>query len=240
MKLNRESVIALTGASRGIGRATALALGGRGVRLGLLARSGEGLCKLEGELGALGAAGMLSRVGDVRDRATTDGWIDAILEKWGRLDALINNAGVGIMKPVGELTDEDWAAMIETNLTGPFRLIRRAIEPMRRAGGGHIINVSSMAGEVGFAGGGGYCASKFGLQGLSECLIHEVRRDGIKVTILGPGSVDTRFDAKNPDADAAWKIVPEEIARTIVFLLESPDNTMVTKLQIRPTLKGKK
>lgn len=239
MEITGETIIALTGASRGIGEAAARGLAAKGARLALLARSEEALRKLEGELRKAGAADVFIYPADLRDAKRVAGFIPAVTDKWGGLDVLINNAGVGIMKPVEELTDEDFATVIETNLAGPFRLMRAAIAPMRERGGGHIINVSSIAGEVGFAGGGAYCASKFGLQGLSECLMAEVRREGIKVTILAPGSVDTRFDSKDPQ-DTSWKVAPSEIARTIVYLIESPKNTMATKLQIRPTLQGKK
>jgi NADP-dependent 3-hydroxy acid dehydrogenase YdfG len=239
MEITSNTVIAITGASRGIGEAAARALAGKGARLALMARSEDVLQELAPELPAAGAADVLIYPGDVGDPAIAAGFIPAILKKWGRLDVLINNAGVGIMKPVEQLTDQDWNTVINTNLAGPFRLMRAAIAPMRAAGGGHIINVSSIAGEVAFASGGAYCASKFGLQGLSECLMAEVRREGIKVSILAPGSVDTRFDSNDPQ-DTSWKVPPSEIARTIVYLIESPKNTMASKIQIRPTLQGKK
>lgn len=239
MNIGAETVIAVTGATRGIGRATSLALAGRGARIAVLARDAAALDELEAAMRAAGAADVFPLAGDVSEPAVTSSWMTGILDRWGRIDVLVNNAGFSIKKPVEELTDEDWRAVIETNLTGPFRLMRAAVPPMKRQGGGHIINVSSISGEVGFPGGGVYCASKFGLQGVSDCLMQEVRRDGIKVTILGPGSVDTRFDDKDPAADNSWKIPPEEIARTIVYLIESPDNTVPTKVQIRPTLKGR-
>lgn len=239
MEISGKTVIAVTGATRGIGRETVLALARRGARVAILARGREAVGALEPELRALGAADVITRAGDVSVAAVTTAWTNDILARWGRLDVLVNNAGFSIKKPVAELTDEDWDAVIATNLTGAFRLMRAAVPPMKRQGGGHIINVSSISGEVGFPGGGVYCASKFGLQGVSDCLMQEVRRDGIKVTILGPGSVDTRFDTSEPDADNSWKIPPAEIARTIVYLIESPDNTVPTKIQIRPTLKGR-
>lgn len=227
----------MTGASRGIGRAVALALASTGVRLAATARSSPELATLEAEARAAGASDALVMAADLRDPATPDRFIAAVLERWGRLDALVNNAGIGMKKPVRDLTDEDWSAALETNLTAPFRMMRRAIDPMRAQGGGHIINVASIAAEVGFADGGAYCAGKFGLRGLAECLALEVRREGIKVTTLEPGSVDTRFDAAG--GDTSWKIPPAEIARTILYLLASPDHVMVTKLEIRPTLRGK-
>jgi NADP-dependent 3-hydroxy acid dehydrogenase YdfG len=239
VELGKPSVVAVTGASRGIGRAVAAALAVRGVRLALLARSGEALAELASELKERGAADVLVQAGDVGDPSTAAAWISSILDRWGKLDALINNAGVGIMKPIVDLSDEDWDTVLATNLSGPFRLIRAALPAMREAGAGHIVNISSVAGEVGFAGGGAYCASKFGLQGLSECLMQEVRREGIKVTIVGPGSVATRFDAKEPGEDAAWKIPPEEIARTVIYALEAPTGSMATKIQVRPTLQNK-
>lgn len=239
MDLTQDTVIAITGASSGIGRALAEALAPRGVRLALMARSGNVLNELDTELRSAGAGDVLVRAGDVGDPETTSSWIASMLDRWGRIDALVNNAGIGIMKPIADLTDEDWNTTLATNVSGPFRLIRTALPAMRAAGGGHIINISSIAGEVGFAGGGAYCASKFALQGLSECLMQEVRKEGVKVTIVGPGSVDTRFDAKDPTKDTSWKISPEEIARTIIYALESPTGTMPTKIQIRPTLQNK-
>lgn len=241
MKLTPETVVAVTGATSGIGRALAEALAPRGVRLGLLARSGKVLAELEPALRSAGAADVLVRPADVGDPAAAPAWIADILDRWGRLDVLVNNAGIGILKPVAELTDADWDRTLATNLTGPFRLIRAALPAMRRARGGHIVNVSSIAGEVGFAGGGAYCASKFALQGLSECLMQEVRKEGVKVTIVGPGSVDTRFDAPGAGkpADTSWKIPPAEIARTILYAIESPAGVMPTKIQVRPTLQNK-
>lgn len=238
MRLDRETAALVTGASKGIGEATALALARRGARLLLTARSGGKLKAIAAEARRLGAADVCVVAGDLRDAAIVDRCVAETLDRWGRLDALINNAGLGIMKPVADLSDEDFERVIGTNLTAPFRLMRAAIAPMRRQGGGHIVNVSSIAGEVAFAGGGAYCASKFGLQGLSECLMQEVRREGIKVTIVCPGSVDTRFDDAGT-GDTSWKIPPGEIARTIVYALEAPGNTMATKLHVRPTLKGK-
>lgn len=237
MQLTPDTVFAITGASRGMGRAIAEAAALKKCRVALLARSEDALIELESHLRKLGATDVLRLTASITESDTAEAWIGAILDKWGRLDALINNAGIGIMKPVEQLTDEDWCDVIGTNLTAPFRMIRRAIAPMKKQGGGHIINISSIAGEFGFANGGAYCASKFGLQGLSDCLMQEVRKEGIKVTILGPGSVNTRFDSKETSAD--WKVQPDEIARTVIYLLESPDNVMATKLQIRPTLQGR-
>ncbi len=239
MRLDADRVLAITGASRGIGRAVARELAACRTRLALLARSAEALAGLETELRRLGAADVFRQAGDVGDPAVTEAWLTEILNRWGRVDALINNAGVGIIKPVEALTDDDIERTLLTNLIGPLRLMRAAIPLMRRQGSGHIVNISSIAGEVGFAGGGAYCASKFGLQGLSECLMAEVRRDGLKVSLVCPGSVDTRFDAARPGEDASWKIPPEEIARTIRFLLESPDRVMASKIHLRPTLQGK-
>lgn len=239
MDLTAQYVIAVTGASRGIGRATALAMASRGVRVAALARSASDLRDLDREMRQAGAADTLIMAADLRTPATPDLWITSILEKWGRIDALVNNAGVNVKKSVDELTDEDWATVIETNLTAPFRAIRRVIAPMREQGGGHIVNVASIAAEVGFAGGGAYCASKFGLRGMADALTHEVRRDGIKVTTLEPGSVDTRFDSAAPGRDTSWKIPPAEIARAIVHLLQAPDHVLVSKLEIRPTLQGR-
>lgn len=237
MELTDKTSIAVTGASRGIGRSIALALAEKGVRLALLSRSRDELHAVAQEVSRRGAPAPHVHVGSVADAADVAAFLAEIKSKSGRLDALINNAGIGIMKPVDELSDDDFLDSLHTNLVGPFRLMRGALKLMKAQGsGGHIINISSVAGEVGFPKGGAYCASKFGLEGLSECLMQEVRREGIKVSVVEPGSVNTRFGSGE---DTDWKLSPDEVARSVVHLLESADNALINKLQLRPTLQGK-
>ncbi len=152
---------------------------------------------------------------------------------FGGLDYLINNAGIGIFKPVHELSLQEWRQVIDTNLTGPFYAIKAAVPAMLRRGGGHIINIGSMAGKSAFAGGAAYNASKFGLLGLSEAALIDLRYHGIRVSSVLPGSVDTPF-AGNPTG-ATWKIQPQDVAQAVLYLLQSDPRITVSELDIRPS-----
>jgi NAD(P)-dependent dehydrogenase (short-subunit alcohol dehydrogenase family) len=155
----------------------------------------------------------------------------------GGLDILVNNAGIGIFRPVGELTLEDWRATLDINLTGVFYCCREAIPRLRHSGGGAIVNVSSLAGKNPFAGGAAYNASKFGLNGFSEALMLDHRRDRIRVTYVMPGSVDTDFSPRSERA--SWKIAPEDVAEAVVLALRMPDRTTVSRIEMRPSIPPK-
>jgi len=159
---------------------------------------------------------------------------------FGGVDVLINNAGVGFFKNLEEMTLQDWNSVIETNLTGVFLCTREAIPRMRKRGGGYIINVSSLAGKNAFPSATAYNASKFGLNGMSEALMQEVRYDGIKVTYLMPGSVATHFNGHTPGPEDAWKVQPEDIARIVLDLLRQDPRTLPSAVEIRPSKPPKK
>ncbi len=153
---------------------------------------------------------------------------------FGRLDVLVNNAGVSEAAPVDELTPRQWRTVIETNLNGPFYCCRQAVPLMRKSGGGFIINIGSLAGKHVFAGGSAYNASKFGLAGFTEAAMLDLRHDNIRVSTIMPGSVDTKFSRPGaPPAD--WKIAPEYIAETVVHLLRTPSRTLISRVEVRPT-----
>jgi NAD(P)-dependent dehydrogenase (short-subunit alcohol dehydrogenase family) len=156
-------------------------------------------------------------------------------EVWGGVDVLVNNAGVGFFKNLEAMTLEEWDSILETNLTGVFLATRAAIPRMRKRGGGYIFNLSSLAGKNAFAKATAYNASKFGLNGLSEALMQEVRYDGIKVTYLMPGSVNTYFNGTAPDPEATWKIQPEDVAEIVVDLLRHPSRSLPSRVEIRPS-----
>jgi 3-oxoacyl-[acyl-carrier protein] reductase len=175
-------------------------------------------------------------VADVRRYEDCCKLIRAAAARFGGLDILVNNAGIGIMKPVDQLTPEEWDATIETNLSGVFYCCREAIPLMRQRGGGYIFNLSSLAGVNPFAGGSAYNASKFGVNGFSEAMMQDVRYDGIRVSYIMPGSVDTDFAAApGGKPRETWKLTGEDIAKAVVDLYKFPRSALASRIEMRPS-----
>ncbi|MGD0922283.1 MAG: SDR family NAD(P)-dependent oxidoreductase [Terriglobia bacterium] len=175
-------------------------------------------------------------VADVRRYDDCRALIRAASERFGGLDILVNNAGIGVMKPVDQLTAEEWDATIETNLSGVFYCCREAIPLLRQRGGGYIFNISSLAGVNPFAGGSAYNASKFGLNGFSEAMMQDVRYDGIRVSYIMPGSVDTDFAAApGSKSRETWKLTGEDIAKAVVDLYKFPRTALASRIEMRPS-----
>jgi NADP-dependent 3-hydroxy acid dehydrogenase YdfG len=221
----------ISGASRGIGEATARLLHARGYGVGLLARNGARLEALAREL-----PGALALVGDVRRREDWERAVGRMEEAFGGLFALINNAGIGIMKPVAELSEEEVREVLEVNLMGPFLGLKAAL-PLLLRSQGVVVNVGSLAGKNAFKGGAAYNASKFGLLGLMGAAMLELREMGVRVVNVLPGSVDTGF-AGSPVGEG-WKLAPEDVARAILFALEMPERALLSEIEIRPTRSGR-
>jgi NAD(P)-dependent dehydrogenase (short-subunit alcohol dehydrogenase family) len=152
-------------------------------------------------------------------------------ERFATLDILINNAGVGIFRSVGDMTVEEWHAQIDTNLNGAFYCSREALQRFGNQRGGYIINISSLAGKNPIAGGAAYNASKFGLNGFSEAMMLDHRYQNVRVSYVMPGSVATEFG----DGGADWKIAPHDVAEVVVLLLRMPARTTVSRVEIRPS-----
>jgi NAD(P)-dependent dehydrogenase (short-subunit alcohol dehydrogenase family) len=226
----------VTGGSRGIGFAIAMALVKDGASVVV---TGLKKPRLDDAVAELGRAGDPSRVhgvvADVRDRAAVDALVADAERRFGRLDVLVNNAGLGIFADVEKMTDEDWRRQIDTNLTGAFHCTRAAIPAMRRAGGGWIVNIASLAGRNYFAGGAAYCATKAGLVAFSEAVMQEVRHDGIRVTVVMPGSVSTEFNGRAVSAADAWKLTPDDVAQCVMDLLRHPARSLPSKVELRPS-----
>jgi NAD(P)-dependent dehydrogenase (short-subunit alcohol dehydrogenase family) len=160
----------------------------------------------------------------------------ACVEKFGGLDILVNNAGVGFFDTtVEEMSSDDFRLTLETNLFGVFYACHHAIPLMKKRGGGYIFNISSLAGQNPHARMAAYNASKFALNGFSEALMQEVRHDGIKVSYICPGSVNTAFGGDTPDPSKAWQLQPEDIARVIIDLLNFDPRALPSKVEIRPS-----
>jgi NAD(P)-dependent dehydrogenase (short-subunit alcohol dehydrogenase family) len=153
--------------------------------------------------------------------------------RFGGVDFLINNAGIGIFKSVADLTPEEWRRSIDLNLSGVYYCSHEALPRMQKRGGGYIVNISSLAGKNAFAGGAAYNASKFGLNGFSEAMMLDHRYQDVRVSYIMPGSVDTDFGPRT--GAAAWKIQPEDIAEVVAMLLGMPARTLISRVEVRPS-----
>ena len=226
----------VTGATEGIGRATAFALGRAGWQVGVCARTASRVDALLGELAVAGIR-TAGRAGDVGDERDAPAIVRHVTDALGAVDALVNNAGVLIAKPFEELTPADWDRTMATNLRSLFLMTREVLPEMRRRRRGTVVNVASLAGRNGFVGGTAYAASKHAVLGFSKSLMLEVRRDGIRVVAVCPGSVGTAMLRDQPllKADPDKILKPEDVAATILHVLELPERALVSELDIRPT-----
>jgi len=226
----------VTGATHGIGRATAFALGRAGFQVGVCARTAakvdELVQALQGEgITAAGAAA------DVSDPSQVSLALKRIVGALGEVGVLVNNAGVLIARPLEELTLADWDATMATNLRGLFLVTQAVLPAMRRRREGTVVNVASLAGRNGFVGGTAYAASKHGVLGFSRSLMLEVRKEGIRVVTICPGSVDTGMLRDQPllKSDPQRILQPEDVAAAILHAVQLPDRALVSELDLRPT-----
>jgi 3-oxoacyl-[acyl-carrier protein] reductase len=231
-----ESTAFITGATHGIGRATAFALGRAGYAVGVCARTAANVETLVAELRAAGitAAGAAADVGRPEPVAQAVG---RVTEALGEIGLLVNNAGVLIARPFEELTLEDWDTTMATNLRSLFLVTQAVLPGMRRRRAGTVVNVASLAGRNGFAGGTAYTASKHAVLGFARSLMLEVRKDGIRVITICPGSVDTGMlrDQAMLKSDPQRILRPEDVAEAIVAAVRLPARAMVSEIDVRPT-----
>ena len=234
-------VAIVTGGSRGIGRGIAAALLGDGVHVAITGVNPDHLREAESALAPVSTAGakLHTFVADVRDHLAVASAIDETVRRLGGLDILVNNAGVGWFGTVESEPHEDWRRVIDTNLTGVFNCCHAAIPHLRRRGEGYIINISSLAGKNVVAGGAGYCASKAGLNAFSEVLLQEVRQDGIRVSYVCPGSVNTDFMG-HADPANDWKLRPEDVAQVVLDLVRTDKRSLPSLVELRPAKPPKK
>jgi len=223
----------VTGGSKGIGLAIARAFLKRGMQVAISGRNAE---DLDHAATALGGGDKLLRVqADVRDASDAQRLVEETVRRFGGVDVLVNNAGVGRFANVADMTLEAWRQVVDTNLSGVFHCCRAAIPEMKRRGAGFIINISSLAGKNPFTGGAAYCASKAGLNAFSEALMQEVRYDNIRVSYVMPGSVATEFVGGDASKGADWKIAPEEVAEVVVNLLRHNPRSLPSRVELRPS-----
>jgi 3-oxoacyl-[acyl-carrier protein] reductase len=243
VKLEGQTAL-VTGASKGIGYATAAAIAAAGGNVVVCARNVEELEAAVQRLDELGEGAVLGVPSDVRRYEEVQGLVAATVERFDRIDVLVNNAGVGGYAPMGELHPDTWHRVIETNLNGVFYACHEAIPHMIRQGQGWIINIGSLAGKNPFAGGAAYNASKFGLVGFSEAMMLDVRHQGIRVSCIMPGSVETHFSGPGltergagiqPGSGGGWKLQAEDIAEMVMDLLAFPARALPSRVEMRPS-----
>jgi 3-oxoacyl-[acyl-carrier protein] reductase len=226
----------VSGATEGIGRATAFALGQAGFRVGVCARTGSKLERLVAELRGAGIAAA-GRAGDVGAEADAAAIVAEVERQLGPVEVLVNNAGVLIGKRLEELSLADWDTTMATNVRALFLLTRLVLPGMRDRRRGTIVNVASLAGRNGFVGGTAYTASKHAVLGFSRSLMLEVRRDRIRVVAVCPGSVATAMLQDQPllPSNPDKILTPEDVAETILHAVRLPPRALVSEIDIRPT-----
>jgi len=226
-------IILITGGTRGIGYATAEALIKAGNKVAITGTTPDGVATAER---ALSAGGQVVGVAcDVRDAASVQRAVETVVARFGGLDVIVNNAGVGVGVPIAEMSHDEWDRIIGTNLTGVFNCCKAAIPHLRTRGGGWIVNISSLSSTGPFPGGAAYVASKAGINAFSDALMQELRDDNIRVTTVLPGSVATGFSGREPGTGVDWKLQPEDVARAIVDLLNHPARSLPSRIEIRPS-----
>lgn len=229
----KNKVAYITGGSQGIGLGVAQSLLDQGMKVAI---SGRNEAKLETAIAALTANEdhLLSIPSDVRSMDDEQNAVRKILDKWGQLDVLVANAGVGHYGSIEDLTVDRWNQTIDTNLTGVFYSVKASLDAIKSAKG-YIITIASLAGTNFFAGGTAYNASKFGLVGFTQALMLDLRQQDVKVSTIMPGSVSTHFNGNIPDDSDAWKIQAEDIGKLVVDLLGMHPRTLPSKIEVRPS-----
>ena len=233
----KKKVAIVTGASKGIGRSTALALAKKGAALVLAARTGSLLQEIAGEVSKDGVEALAVPT-DLTDETQIKNLVRKTLERFGRIDIVINNAGLGHFHTVADFPTGSWDEMFNLNLRGLFILTRECIPALRKAGESVVVNVASLAGKNSFVNGSGYAATKHALIGFSRCLMLEERKNGMRVLVICPGSVDTRFSGsrkEDQDSRRDWKLHPEDVASGIIHMIELPQRAMISEIDIRPS-----
>lgn len=233
MELTGKTAL-ITGGSKGIGYGIAEALVTAGMNVTITARHQDEVCAAAERLNALGKGRALGLRCDVRELEAQEAVVAETLAAFGGLDALVANAGVGHFAPVDELSVEAWREVIDINLTGVFYSIKAAVEALK-ASRGYIITIASLAGTNFFATGAAYNASKFGLVGFTQAAMLDLRRYGIRVSTIMPGSVASYFGGHEPSAADSWKIQPEDIGEMVLYLLRTPARTLPSKIEVRPS-----
>ncbi len=228
----------ITGGTKGIGYGIAAAMLNENKNVVITGRHQTTVDEAVTALSKIGKGQVLGVVSDVRNLADEQNAVAKTIEKFGSLDVLIANAGIGHFASIEDLTPEQWQQTIDINLTGVFNSIKAGVEALKQSKG-YFITIASLAGTNFFARGAAYNASKFGLVGMTQAIMLDLRQYGIKTTTIMPGSVSTYFNGNEPSADDAWKIQPEDIGQMIIDLLKMHPRTLPSKIEVRPAMPGK-
>ena len=228
-------VAVVTGASRGIGLAVARKLGSLGAKLSLCARSADKLQNVAHELKS-GGVEVIMVAADVSSGDDILSLVEETKQAFGTIDILVNNAGIGYFGPFYEANESNWDSVLDTNLKSVFLLSKAVAKGMIERRGGHIINIASLAGKNAFAGGAIYCASKWGLLGMTECMAEDLRAHGIRVSAICPGTVATDF-SPHAGKDAGKMLQPEDIAHVVESIVTQAPQSFISEVLLRPTQK---
>ena len=227
-------VALVTGAGRGIGRATALALGRAGVRVVLAARTGADVDAVAAELASDGHHS-LAIAADITSAVQVASLVQAAVAEFGRLDILVNAAGIGSFRPFADLTEAELRAMLEVNVIGTFLVSQAVAAEMAHSGGGLIVNLPGTAGRAPLANGAAYCASKYALVGMSKAMALDLRRAGVRVTLLYLGGVDTPFwDTANMRVQREKLLSPDDAARAVLYAVQQPLPGVLSEIVLQP------
>ncbi|MCX7547892.1 SDR family oxidoreductase [Xanthomarina sp. F1114] len=237
----QNKVALITGGTKGIGYGIAQSLINQGIHVAITSRSlaaAEAAAK-QLQQDAKTTAKVIGLEADVRSLESQEKAVKQVVEQFGKLDIVLANAGLGHFGSIEELTKEQWEETIDTNLTGVFNSIKASVDALKETKG-YYITISSLAGTNFFAGGSAYNASKFGVTGFTQAVMLDLRKYGIKVSTIMPGSVSTHFNGNEPDENDAWKIQIEDIGELVVDLLKMNPRTLPSKIEVRPTMPSSK
>ena len=235
-KLNGK-VAYVTGGSKGIGYGIAKTLLENGMKVAITSRSLQTAKEAAASL-SKDASNVLPLESNVTSLASEIKAVEEVIKRFGKLDVLVANAGVGHLASIEDLSEADWHDTIDINLTGVFNSVKASLSALKQSKG-YIITIASLAGTNFFANGSAYNASKFGLVGFSHAVMLDLRQYGIKVTTIMPGSVATEFNDHTVTEADAWKIQPEDIGEIVVNLLNIHPRTLPSKIEVRPTIPPK-
>jgi len=228
-------VALVTGSTRGIGLAIAERLADAGASVVVSARTPAAVDAAAARLAATARGSVIGIPCDVADPFQCAHLVEEAVHRLGRLDILVNNAGLGILKPISVLSVEEWRLQVDVNLGGVFYCSKAALPHLSAHDDGWIINVGSLASRNAFAGGTGYNASKFGLLGMTEAMMLDVRHSGVRVSLVMPGSVNTEFGGRTPQEERDWRLEADDCALAVLHLLEYPREAHVSRLEMRPS-----
>ncbi len=233
----KDKVAYITGGSKGIGYGIAKILLGHDMKVAITSRT-LAAAKQAADSLSKDPSRVLALQSDVTSLESEIKAVEATTAHFGHLDVLVANAGVGHFAAIDTLTEQDWKNTIDTNLTGVFYSVKASLEALKQSKG-YIITIASLAGTNFFENGAAYNASKFGLVGFTQAVMLDVRKHGIKVTTIMPGSVATHFNNHIPNEADAWKIQPEDIGQLVADILKMNPRTLPSKIEVRPSMPGK-